>query len=304
MWIFKRLFEWFAKFFQSKPGKTTAKLMMGVGIGATAGAGVEMAVADKRNKCAERIKANAIKKHDEGRAKVESTLADLGETKLAIYKSFGELADAIESIQQRPDYEFSIEGIELPDFKPAEFKQLAKGIEVAVGGVGGVAAGSAIGIAIMGTGSILALSPGALLGGVVLCKVGAKRLRQSAENVKTAKKIQHDVEIILKYYKELDETAKRFHKTFRKMQKSYFQYTRKVKKIVARKTDWEKFSKVERLSVKNAIKLSQLLYYMCSIQLMDASKADTLEKVNTSEINQAITAADTICKQLKEDVAV
>ncbi len=44
------------------------------------------------------------KNHNESRAKVESALADLGESKLAIYKSFGELANAIESIQQRPDY--------------------------------------------------------------------------------------------------------------------------------------------------------------------------------------------------------
>ena len=100
-----------------------------------------MVVAHKKNKRAERIKAAALKKHDEGRVKVEATLADLGETKMEIYRSFGELADAIQSIQQRPEYELSIEGIELPSFKPAEFKQLAMAIEAAAGGVGGVAVG-------------------------------------------------------------------------------------------------------------------------------------------------------------------
>lgn len=108
-------------------------------------------------------------------------MADLGETKLAIYKSFGELADAIESIQQRPDYELTVEGIELPSFKPAEFKQLSMEIEAVAGGLGGMAAGSAVGVAAMGTGTILALAPGALLSGVVLCTMGAKMLQRSAE---------------------------------------------------------------------------------------------------------------------------
>ena len=152
MWIFKKLFEWLAKVFGSKAGKTTLKVMGGVGLAAGAGAGVEIAVAHKRNKRAERIKAAALKKHDEGRVKVEATLADLGETKMEIYRSFGELADAIQSIQQRPEYELSIEGIELPSFKPAEFKQLAMAIEAAAGGVGGMAVGGAVGVAAMGTG--------------------------------------------------------------------------------------------------------------------------------------------------------
>ena len=91
MWIFKKLFEWLAKFFGSKAGKTTAKVMAGVGIAAGGAAAGEMIVAHKRNKRAERIKAAALKKHDEGRVKVEATLADLGETKMEIYKSFGEL---------------------------------------------------------------------------------------------------------------------------------------------------------------------------------------------------------------------
>ena len=181
MWIFKKLFEWLAKFFESKAGKNTLKVMVGVGVVAGGAAAGEMVVAHKRNKRAERIKAAALKKHDEGRAKVETTLADLGETKLEIYKSFGELADAIQSIQQRPEYELSIEGVELPSFKPAEFKQLAMAIEAAAGGVGGVAVGGAVGIAAMGTGSILALAPGALLGGIVLCAMGAKMLHRSAE---------------------------------------------------------------------------------------------------------------------------
>lgn len=304
MWILKKLFQWLAKFFGSKAGKTTAKVMIGVGAAAGVGAGVEIAVAHKRNKRAERIKANALKKHDEGRLKVEKTLTDLGETKMEIYKSFGELADAVESIQQRPDYDFSVEGIELPEFNPAEFKKLAMVVEAAAGGVGGVVAGGAIGVAAMGTGTILALAPGALLGGVVLCAMGAKMLHRSAEKVKMAKKIAEDVETILVYYSELDKTAKRFHKTFKEVQAPYMQHIRKVQKIIARKTDWEKFSKAERLAVKNAVALAQLLYRMCSIQLvLEASKDDTLERVNTPVVDRMIADANNVREQVKKGLA-
>lgn len=305
MWIFKKLFEWLAKFFESKAGKNTLKVMVRVGVVAGGAAAGEMVVAHKRNKRAERIKAAALKKHDEGRAKVETTLADLGETKLEIYKSFGELADAIQSIQQRPEYELSIEGVELPSFKPAEFKQLAMAIEAAAGGVGGVAVGGAVGIAAMGTGSILALVPGALLGGIVLCAMGAKMLHRSAEKVKLAKKIEADVESILVYYKELDKTAKRFQKTFLEVKEPYFKHLRKVQKIIARRTDWEKFSKAEKLAVKNAIALAQLLHRMCAVQLvLEAPKADAIERVNTPVVDRMIADANNVYSHVKKGVAI
>ena len=278
--------------------------MVGVGVVAGGAAAGEMVVAHKRNKRAERIKAAALKKHDEGRAKVETTLADLGETKLEIYKSFGELADAIQSIQRRPEYELSIEGVELPSFKPAEFKQLAMAIEAAAGGVGGVAVCGAVGVAAMGTGSILALAPGALLGGIVLCAMGAKMLHRSAEKVKLAKKIEADVESILVYYKELDKTAKRFHKTFLEVKEPYFKHLRKVQKIIARRTDWEKFSKAEKLAVKNAIALAQLLHRMCAVQLvLEAPKADAIERVNTPVVDRMIADANNVYSHVKKGVA-
>lgn len=301
MWIFKKFFGWLFAFFGSKAGKNTLKAMAGAGVIASTAAAGEMAVAHKRNKRAERIKAAALKKHDEVRAKVETTLADLGETKLEIYRSFGELADAIQCIQQRPEYELSIEGIELPGFKPAEFKQLAIAIEAAVGGVGGVAVGGAVGIAAMGTGSILALAPGVLLGGIVLCATGAKMLHQSAENVKLAKKIEADVESSLTYYKELDKTAKRFHKTFLEVKGPYLKHLHKVQKIITRKTDWEQFSKAEKLAVKNAIALAQLLHRMCAVQLvLDAPKPDAIERVNTPVVGRMIADANNVCEKVKQ----
>lgn len=305
MWIFKKIFEWLAKFFGSKAGKTTAKAMAGVGLGAGIAAGSEMVFAHQRNKRAEAIKDRAIKKHDEGRAKVEGAMAELGETKLQIYKSFGQLADAIEIIQQRPDYELCIEGIELPSFQPAEFKQLSMAVEAAAGGSVSMMAGSAVGVAAMGTGTILAMTPGVLLGGVVLCAMGAKMLHRSAENVKIAKKIESDVDAILVYYKELDKTVKRFHKVFLEVKEPYIKHLRKVQKVIDRKTDWEKFSKAERLTVKNTIALAQLLRHMCDVDLvLKAPKKDELERVNTHEVDHVIADAGNMCEKLRKGVAI
>ena len=129
-------------------------------------------------------------------------------------------------------------------------------------------------------------------------------LHRSAEKVKMAKKIAEDVDTILVYYGELDKTAKRFHKTFKEVQAPYMQHVRKVQKIVARKTDWEKFSKAERLAVKNAVALAQLLHRMCSVQLvLEASKKDALERVNTPVVDRMIADANNVREQVKKGLA-
>lgn len=296
MWLFKKLFGQLGKL-----PKLVWQIILGIGISLGLVAGGEVAVAHKRNKRAEAIKARAIKKHDEGRIKVEATLESLGQTKLEIYDSFGQLADAIESIQQRPEYELSVEGIELPSFEPTEFKKLAMGVEIAVGGAGGVVAGGAVGVATMGTGTILALAPGALLGGVILCAMGAKMMGRAAEKVKQAKKIEEDVDKILLYYKKLDKVARKFHKAFLMVQEPYNKRLRKVQKIIARKTDWEKFSKAERREAENAILLAQLLCRMCAVNLKKAAaSADAIETVNSHDVDQIIEDADVVCEKVKK----
>ena len=123
--------------------------------------------------------------------------------------------------------------------------------------------------------------------------------------MKLAKKIEADVESILVYYKELDKTAKRFHKTFLEVKEPYFKHLRKVQKIIARRTDWEKFSKAEKLAVKNAIALAQLLHRMCAVQLvLEAPKADAIERVNTPVVDRMIADANNVYSHVKKGVAI
>jgi DNA-directed RNA polymerase beta' subunit len=107
------------------------------------------------------------------------------------------------------------------------------------------------------------------------------------------------VDAILTYYEDLNKAAKRLHKSFEKIKNPYLKYVRKVQKVVDRKTDWNKFSKSEKLVVENAIRLAQLLHRMCSVQLTTlAPKEIAQEKVNTSEINRVIADANFVYEQL------
>lgn len=300
MRILKTIIELIRNFFTSKTGKRTAKVAGGTGIGAAIFGIFEMLSSHRKNKRAESIKTNAIERLNKGYADIEPTLASLGQKKLEVYKSIGLLADAIEKIQQRPTYELSINGIELPAFEPTEFKKMANGIEIAIGGVGGIAAGGAVGVAIMGTGTILALAPGALFGGVAVCAMGAKMLKRSAENLEQAKKIEKDVDRILVYYTELDKTAQKFRDTFSTVEKSYSKRLEKAQKITTRKDNWERFSNAERLEIENAILLAQLLCHMCAVNLKtDAITDDEVDKVNTAEVDRVIADAKNICEQVK-----
>ena len=85
----------------------------------------------------------------------------------------------------------------------------------------------------------------------------------------------------------------------------YFKHLRKVQKIIARRTDWEKFSKAEKLAVKNAIALAQLLHRMCAVQLvLEAPKADAIERVNTPVVDRMIADANNVYSHVKKGVAI
>jgi len=296
MRLIKMLFSWIAKFLQNKKVQKT----LFAGAAATTVVAVsEGAIVHKRNKRAERIKSQAIKMHDTARLKIDAELKKLGETKLEICNTFDELADMIEQIQQRPDVRLSVEGIELPPFQPSEFKRIAAAVEVAAGGLSGVAAGSAVGAAVMGIGSVAALAPGALAGGVVLCVMGAKMMGRAAERVEQAKQIAADVEKIIKFYEQLESEAKKFNDSLISVLKPYRAKLKKMHKILERKQNWENFSQKEKSVVENAILLAQLLCHMCSINLIkDATAEYPIERVNTPEISRAIADAKNVLKEV------
>lgn len=293
-WI-KIIISWLAKLIKNK--KVQKTLFVGAGIGAGIAAG-EGAVAYKRNKKAEKIKNRAIEKHDKARQAIDGTLDKLGKNKLEVCESFSDLADMIESIQQRPEFMLTVEGVDLPRFKPSEFKRLAAAVEIAVGGAGGVAAGGAVGAAVMGM-NIAALGPGALAGSAVLCVMAAKMMGRAAERVEQAKQIEADVEKIIAFYGELEKAVEKYNDVFSDVRKPYEKQLKKMHKILARKNNWELFSQREKTIVENGVMLAQLLCRMCALNLtLEATKKDHIERVNSAEINLMIEDAKNVLKEV------
>ena len=61
---------------------------------------------------------------------------------------------------------------------------------------------------------------------------------------------------------------------------------------------------IEKLAVKNAIGLAQLLHRMCAVQLvLDAPKADAIERVNTPVVDRMIADANNVRDQVKKGIA-
>lgn len=291
----KIIISWLAKLIKNKKIQKTLFVGAGLGAGIAAGEGV---VVYKRNKKAEKIKQRAIEKHDKARQAIDGTLGKLGKNKLEVCDSFSDLADMIEGIQQRPEFKLSVEGIDLPTFKPSEFKRLAAAVELAVGSAGGVAAGSAVGAAVMGL-NIAILGPGALAGSAVICVMAAKMMGRAAERIEQAKQIEADVEEIIKFYDELEKAVEKYNNAFSDVRKSYEKQLKKMHKILTRKNNWESFSQREKVIVENAVMLAQMLCRMCALNLtLEATKMHRIERVNSLEIDNMIVDSKNVLKEV------
>lgn len=251
------IFSTIRNFFTSDLGKKLLGVFKWIGaslIGIFTG---EFIFAKIKSKKAERIKNKAIKDHDEARTQLNEHLKLLCDTKCSIYAGFGGLAELIEQIQQRPELILPLKGVDLPEFKPVEFKKLAFEAEALVGGAGGAIVGSTICMAVMGTGAIA----GGILGsGFVLCAMGVNMVNRACDKKKQAEQIREDVKCIVEFYGKLSDASDSYRKDLKKVQTQFTKYLNKVARILERKVYWEDFSNAERRHVENAV-MSELIKY-------------------------------------------
>ena len=285
------------KFFSSNLGKTIRNWMGGIGLFLTSLFTGEYFFAKAKSRKAEKIKAEAIKNHDEARTQLCEHLKQLCNTKCSIYAGFGELAEFIEQMQQRPEFNLPIDGIDLPEFKPTEFRKLAFEAEALAGGAGGAIVGGTICMAVMGTGAVA----GGILGsGFVLCAMGVNMINRACDKKKQAEQIREDVKRIVEFYGKLSNVSDSYRKDLEKVQTKFAKYLNKVARILERKVNWEDFSNAERRYVENAIMLAQLLCHMCSINLVLAPTAtEPLERLNDVDIEKTKTEVNDVMSQLK-----
>lgn len=143
-------------------------LILGIGAAIAGAAGVGSGIhgAKKMKDANDTMKA-AKARHERNTEKLEETnrrtlkkMDKLGQFELEIVRGFEEFSNAIEKIQNRPQFkEYQKDGVSLPQYDKEELEKVSVGAGVLLGGLGGAAAGTAGGFAAAGatTSAVMAL---------------------------------------------------------------------------------------------------------------------------------------------------
>lgn len=130
------------------------------GVGSGIQGGIKMKEANDTLAAAKKKQENALELFEKRKAQTNELMDSVGKQELKILKSFEEFSNTIEKIQGRPEFKsYRTEGINLPEYKAEELKEVATGAGVLLGGIGGAAAGTAGGFAAAGatTSAVMAL---------------------------------------------------------------------------------------------------------------------------------------------------
>jgi len=130
------------------------------GVGSGIHGGFKMKSASDTMKLAKLTQESAIKEFEMRNDQTTKIMDILGNQELHILQSFNEFSSIIEKIQGRPEFkEYSINGVNLPEYTAEELKKISAGAGLLIGGMGGAAAGTAGGFAAAGvtTSAVMAL---------------------------------------------------------------------------------------------------------------------------------------------------
>ncbi len=129
------------------------------GIGAGIHGGVKMKQASDTVKSAQRRNERNVEKLENSNKKTMQVMDALGKHEMEIMSSFQRFSVAFEKIKNRPNFEEINKDIALSVYTPQEIKDAAVGASILLGGLGGVALGTAGGFAAAGgtTAAVMAL---------------------------------------------------------------------------------------------------------------------------------------------------
>lgn len=170
----------------------------------------------------------------------------------------------------------------------------------ALGG-GSLAAGGggmALGSMVLG-GATLGI--GLLVGGVIFNATGSKLSDKADEAYSQARRTEKEVKKIVEYFDELSSAAEGFRTSLTNVEEQYMKRLSILDHIInfEEKTEWLEFSDKEKRLTENTVLLVGLLYQMCKIQLvLKTEKEDELNHVNKVAVNQAVSNADQVIKEL------
>lgn len=292
--LFKIIWNFIKKLFNflHNNGDTLAK-GAGVAGGVAAVAGLEAGIrADSVNKKALAIREESLAMFHKSTTKTEGIMKNLGDLQIEIVSTFDSFVEAMEKIQRRPKgLKNKLAKVSLPDYDPEKLKILSNDLQLVLVGAGGAVAGMGIGVAAFGI-NALALGPGALVGGVVLCVKGLNLSKKATQNIRQARQLKKDVEKICDYHTQLQRSAEVLYQSLSDVKPQYFSHLKVLKELVSRKTDYNDYSKEERLLVRNSILLVSLMYDMCKVTLVrKAENENSLETVNEKEVKSVVDSA-------------
>ncbi len=164
---------------------------------------------------------------------------------------------------------------------------------LAAGG-GGIALGSTI----LGA---TTLGVGLLVGGVIFNVTGSKLSDKADEAWAQMKEAEQKIDRICSYLNDLKSAAIKYTKSLTTVKDKYNEIFGYVTYTVnnLHKTDWNDFSKEERIATQNAVLLVGLLYKMCQVSLVNKAKdEDDMNSVNHGAIDESISNADSVMSNL------
>ena len=275
-------------------GLAAAAGVAGVGSGIHGAA--KMKEANDTMKAAERKHKQNIEYFENESEKTNKRMDKLGELELKILNDFKDFSDAIEKIQNRPEFkEYKIGGVALPKYNKEELNKVSVGAGVLLGGIGG---GIALGTSILGAAT---LGVGLLVGGVIFSATGSKLSDKADEAWEQMEKAEKTINKICEYLLDLRKMAGRYINSLEKVYALYGQNFQKVYNTVYTmgKVDWNEFTEEEKLATQNSVLLVGLLYKMCKVNLVKkAANEDEMNSVNKIEVESNMQHAQKVMNDI------
>lgn len=294
--LISKLFSWLSNLMKGNRRSTLI-----VGILSFLGLGGEGArrynKSRKITKEAESIRNAAIKKRDAAFKNAESSLENLGRLKISVAESFEEYDAVIARIINLPKTKIPIlsEAL-LPHLDTKEYKKISDGVRVAVDAAAGASAGTLVGIAMTGLGTV-ALAPGLLLSGAVVFAKGSSLEKKAYAKVKQAKEVDKEADKLVEYYSRLSNLTDELADGIGKVLQMFLSHLHGIRILVDANPSWKSYSKAEQKTITNTAKLAYILKDICEVvPTTKTEKEDTLSPLNEKGVKQALKEID---KQLK-----
>lgn len=175
-----------------------------------------------------------------------------------------------------------------------------KAVLAALGG-GSIKAGGggiALGTKILSTTS---LGLGLMVGGILFSLKGESMSEKADATYEEMKKAEKTIETICTYLSELQDTAEEYIESLKQIKNLYYKWFAWLSFTVnqGNKTDWNLFTKEEKIATENTVLLVGLLYKMCQVNIVEKAKNENeMNTINKTEIEKTMNNAKQIEKEL------